>query len=305
MLTDSCITDEPKTWKELEDHVHKLWPIANSTHKVRLHLNEFKLNTTQHFSVYMTEFDHMCKFAEIDEYSRDAWHYFMQGLPPMLQVLTCSFAMCKKLQPGTSSVKELYIYANGAGSTFAMLQRQLQATKPMLTGLATTPNFNRSLQFSEPLDHDKGTQQAIANRSQVRQQGFGQASGTTAGQPQQPRGNQSYYRPANQEAQRPFQRGDQPRGNRPMINQVETSEDVPANEELAMEEALDNGAEDLDDVVQAREIAVFDDWVPELDEEDAAFFLSVSAESVQEQVDWIPDLDEERVEFFSADGVTS
>ncbi|KAJ2821966.1 hypothetical protein GGI24_004067, partial [Coemansia furcata] len=64
--------------------------------------------------------------------------------------------------------------------------------------------------------------------------------------------------PANQEAQHPFQCGDQPRGNRPMINQVETSEDVPANEELVMEEVLDNGAKDLDDVVQAREIAVFD-----------------------------------------------
>ncbi|KAJ2836679.1 hypothetical protein FBU31_001310, partial [Coemansia sp. 'formosensis'] len=127
--------------------------------------------------------------------------------------------------------------------------RQLQAAKPMLTGLVIVPNFNCSLQFSKQLNCNKGTQQTIENQSQVKQQGFGQASGTTAGQPQQPHSNQSYYRHANQEGQCPFQHGDLACSNQPMINQVETSEDALANEELAMEEALDNGAEYLDDVV--------------------------------------------------------
>ncbi|KAJ2101439.1 hypothetical protein GGI09_001757 [Coemansia sp. S100] len=292
MLMDSCVVEEPKTWKELEECIHRLWPIANSTHEVRLHLNEYRLTTSQHFSVYMTEFEHLRKFAEIDEFSWDAWHYFMQGLPPLLQILTHSFVMCEKLKAGTSSVKELYAYVNGAGSDFAMLQKQLQLGRSMPVRLSTTPNFNRSLQFSELLNHDKPAQQVMENRSQVRRQGYGQLSGTSTGQSQPPRGNQSYYRPAHQEGQCPFQRSDQTRGGRPVINQVETSEDSPMAEE-AITDAHGETSEDLDDIVWAREVVVLDDWVPEWDEDETEFEPTVSVIRVLEAADRTSGSDEE------------
>ncbi|KAJ2107937.1 hypothetical protein GGI16_001331 [Coemansia sp. S142-1] len=216
----------------------------------------------------------------------------MQGLPPLLQILTCSFVMCEKLKVGMSLVKELYAYVNGAGSDFVMLQKQLQSGRSMPVRLSTMPNFNCSLQFSKLLNCDKPAQQVMENQSQVRWQGYGQLSGTSMGQSQPPRGNQSYYRPAHQEGQRPFQHSDQTCGGRPAINQVETSEDSPMAEEAIMD-AHGETSEDLDDVVQAREVVVLDDWVPEWDEDETEFELTVSVIRVLEAADRTSGSDEE------------
>ncbi|KAJ1812952.1 hypothetical protein LPJ60_006447, partial [Coemansia sp. RSA 2675] len=88
MLITECQRELPRNWPDLAKRVRRLFPMGHSPHDIRVRLSKLRLSSAQHFTVYTTQFEHLRELAEIDETSKDAWFYFVNGLPQLLQVMT-------------------------------------------------------------------------------------------------------------------------------------------------------------------------------------------------------------------------
>ncbi|KAJ2432961.1 hypothetical protein GGF42_009486, partial [Coemansia sp. RSA 2424] len=99
VLAESCEKLDPVSWNGLEKHIRALWPMAASTHEIRLALSQLMLKQGKQFAAHVCEFDNLREAGMIHEKSQDAWDYFFKSLPRELCRMMMDYAQMKGWQP--------------------------------------------------------------------------------------------------------------------------------------------------------------------------------------------------------------
>ncbi|KAJ2334480.1 hypothetical protein GGI00_001834 [Coemansia sp. RSA 2681] len=300
VLAESCEKLDPVSWNGLEKRIRALWPMAASTHEIRLALSQLMLKQGKQFAAHVCEFDNLREAGMIHEKSQDAWDYFFKSLPRELRRMTMDYAQMKGWQPADplagdpeagDSVKEIYAYVTNAAPRLATLMA------PEVRHMSGQ-QFQRGPGFYRAAPVQEVVQRTAADHSQLGTDGHAVRNAGPRpinaynSQPAQQRPFQAQQHQGNRDGYQQQQRSgncdfyqcpqciDQMRTRPLAANQVE-AETIEATTDVLQPELPEETSNNHDDEQVGICKLNLDKWVLELDEENIMFFGSVNSISIE------------------------